>query len=158
MNNLVLLALTIGAVAGCKDESKEAAKQGVASSKRLEAKLLLEKIEHKAKLAVLESGTFPKGKAGPTPSESCCKSPGGKCGPVPAETWSADPIWHALGFQVFESSWFQYAYESDGTMLTATATGDLDCDGTAIVYKLEMGRSPDGNVKSNVTEPPLTAD
>jgi hypothetical protein len=51
-----------------------------------------------------------------------------------------------------------HAYESDGDTLTATATGDLDCDGTQIVYKFELKRTPDGTGSANVTEPPLSAD
>jgi hypothetical protein len=157
MKRPVLVGLAIAAAA-CGGESKDAAKDYLAKSKRIEAKLALKRIEKSAKDVLLEKGAFPKGKTGPIPAERCCEGQGGKCAAVPDATWSADPIWQPLMFEVYESPRFQYAYESDGDTLTATATGDLDCDGTQIVYKLEMKRTPDGNVTANVTEPPLSAD
>lgn len=53
----------------------------------------------------------------------------------PIVAWN-DPVWRALGFAIDQPSQFQYAYRSDGKTFTATAIGDLDCDGISVVYTL----------------------
>jgi hypothetical protein len=66
-------------------------------------------------------------------------------------------VWTRLDFQIDDPGYFQYAYESDGKTATATATGDLDCDGTSIVYTLKM-TVEDGNVVKALTQPFENAD
>jgi hypothetical protein len=70
---------------------------------------------------------------------------------------SKDPVWQALDFSIEEPHRFRYTYESDGKTATATAIGDLDCDGTAITYTLSA-TAPDGTPTVQITEPPANAD
>lgn len=120
-------------------------------SKQTEAALQLNKIGKIAKVAFITDAAFPKGKAAMLPPKPCCPD---KCAPV---DWSADPVWKALAFQIDEPNLFQYAYESDGQTFTATAVGDLDCDGVAITYTL-AGKVVNGNPEVTLTEPPPNTD
>jgi len=77
-----------------------------------------------------------------TPAASCCTFPGGRCIPNPA-IWQASPTWTALVFTMDDPSYYNYEYESTGTsqtgvgsIFTARATGNLDCD--AIFSTFEM--------------------
>jgi hypothetical protein len=92
-----------------------------------------------------------------TPAEPCCKGPDHKCAPVPADQWAASDVWSKLDFEIGEATRFQYSYESDGKTVTATAVGDLDCDGTSVTYKLEMTAGTDGNPTMNIIDPPAGA-
>jgi hypothetical protein len=78
------------------------------------------------------NGAYPVGKAELTPAAPCCQGPALHC---PVVEWS-DPTWKALGFAVDKAGLYQYAYRSDGKTFTATAIGDLDCDGISVVYTL----------------------
>jgi hypothetical protein len=126
-------------------------------AKKTEAQLQLNKLGKNAKVYFLTDGTFPVGKAGPIPSEPCCKGPDHKCAPVPADQWAASDVWSKLDFEISEPTLFQYSYESDGKTVTATAVGDLDCDGTPVTYTLEMTADADGTPKMNIIEPPAGA-
>lgn len=148
-------------VLDAKDDAAVAACYGSAlgdyakASKGTEGPLQLNKLGKNAKVAYATNAQFPVGKAGPTPATSCCAGPGGKC-PITAD-WAASPIWSALDFQLDEPNLFQYMYESDGKTGTATAIGDLDCDGTMITYKLELSAA-DGNATMNIVAPPPNSD
>lgn len=54
--------------------------------------------------------------------------------------------WSALHFQMKEQHYFQYAFESSGTLIaarcTAGAYGDLDCDGLRSTYELLLRGDP----------------
>lgn len=118
-------------------------------SKATEAQLQLNKLSKNLKVAYVTNATYPVGKAAPTPATESCK------GYEPdAAQWANDPIWSALDFQIDEKHLFRYAYESDGTKATVLATGDLDCDGTAVTYRLEM-TSQDGAPVANIITPTL---
>jgi hypothetical protein len=123
-------------------------------SKKTEAQLQLNKLAKSAKVYFAMEAAFPAGKAGPTPAEPCCKGPDHKCAAVPADQWAASEVWSKLDFQIDEPTLFQYSYESDGKTATATAVGDLDCDGTPVTYKLEMTAGADGAAKTTLVEPP----
>lgn len=151
------LLMVVAVLAACGKE-KDEADEYVRKSKAIEAKLHLNRLSKYAKLHLAEHGEFPKGTAGPLPAETCCKSANGTCARVAYETWSADPVWSALDFAVDEPARFQYAYQSDGKTITATATGDLDCDGKPLVFKLEMAAIPDANVDTKLIEPAMSAD
>ncbi len=127
-------------------------------SKKTEAQLMLNKLGKNAKVSFLTEGSFPVGKAGPTPSGPCCDGPNHKCAAVPADQWAANEAWSKLDFLIDEPTLFTYSYESDGKTVTATAVGDLDCDGTTITYKLEMTAGADGNPTMNIVEPPANSD
>jgi len=79
---------------------------------------------------------FPGPSVGPTPKPGSCCEDGKKCAPNP-DSWSA-PTWQALNFGVFDPHYFSYKYEvaADGRSITASAIGDLDCDGTFSTYSL----------------------
>lgn len=130
----------------------------MSKSKATEAKLMLNKMGKYLKVLFQETSAFPIGKTGPLPAEACCKGANHKCAVVPPEQWAADAIWKQIDFEISEPTLFQYSYEStDGKTATATAIGDLDCDGTMITYKLEM-TTADGSPKMDVIEPAKDAD
>jgi type IV pilus assembly protein PilA len=79
-----------------------------------------------------------------TPALSCCAQVGQKCAPVPT-AWQT-PTWQGLLFDVTDSAYYRYAYDSTGTAgaglnsaFTARAEGDLDCDGLSATFTL-VGR------------------
>ena len=89
---------------------------------------------------------FP-GNQGTTPVEGTCCSTGSGS---PADTDGDDrcdadpmiwttPTWSALSFQITDQHYFLYAFDSQGeldaAMFTATANGDLDCDGTFSTFQ-----------------------
>jgi len=92
-----------------------------------------------------DKGTYPVGKAALRPDKPCCAGPKRHC---PVVSWT-DPMWRSLDFALDKPSLFQYAYRSDGKTFTATAIGDLDCDGISIVYTL----SGNADGTTTLTEP-----
>lgn len=100
-----------------------------------EASPQLDKIGKHAKLTFVETGAFPIAKAPLTPTTDCCKGPNKTC-PVDASAWTGEP-WKTLDFQIAEPHEFRYSYEStDGKSFTATAVGDLGCNGKPVTYTL----------------------
>jgi type II secretory pathway pseudopilin PulG len=82
---------------------------------------------------------FPSASAGPTPPlGECCKHPGETCPPAP-ELWKAEP-WASLKFSVDEPSRYSYQFTVEGTgkgaRYTASAFGDLDCDGVYSTFEM----------------------
>jgi hypothetical protein len=63
------------------------------------------------------------------------------------QTWTT-PTWEALNFAVSDPHYFSYQYDSSGTgtgsSFTASAFGDLDCDGVLSTY-VRVGRVGEGN-------------
>jgi len=132
-------------------------------SKKTEAALQLNKIGKNSKRIYSETSAYFVGTAGPTPARpgtgggGCCGGPSNHCAAVPA-TFAADPTWRALDFQIDEPSLFVYSYSSTAaTAFTATAAGDLDCDGTEISYVLN-GTATLGNPAVTLVEPLPNAD
>ena len=123
--------------------------------KTTEAKLMLKRIEIRAKTAFNENAEFPKGSAPLTPAKPCCGNKNNKCNST-AQDWS-QPAWQALEFQIDEPNLFQYSYDSDGKTVTARAVGDLDCDTVMITYELK-GEVVNGNPQFTLTEPQPNAD
>ncbi|MDQ3366232.1 MAG: hypothetical protein M3680_12465 [Myxococcota bacterium] len=113
-----------------------------AKSKAIEARVALNGIGRSAKDAFVEKGGFPVGKVGPSPATPCCQQPGQTCAPNPADF--ADPVWQALYFELSSPARFQYRYESDGKTFTATAVGDLACDGTLTTETVTGSVGADG--------------
>jgi type IV pilus assembly protein PilA len=77
-----------------------------------------------------------------TPAADCCFSPGGKCPADGPATWQT-PTWQGLNFSVDDPHYYRFAYESTGTagagvgsVFTARAVGDLDCDGTFSTFEM----------------------
>jgi type IV pilus assembly protein PilA len=133
-------------------------------SKKTEASLQLNKIGKNAKRAFSESSSYPQGTAATLPQKlgagGCCGGGGAEpnhCLAVPA-SFVADATWAKLDFQIDEDSLFYYNYASTtSNQFTATATGDLDCDNTEIVYTMN-GTALNGNPAVTITEPAVNAD
>jgi prepilin-type N-terminal cleavage/methylation domain-containing protein len=82
---------------------------------------------------------------GITPLElTCCNALGGpdadkdeRCDADP-DVWT-QPSWSALSFQMNDQHYYVYAFASEGTLgaakFTASAYGDLDCDGTQSTFQ-----------------------
>lgn len=89
--------------------------------------------------------------AGPSPVGNCCSVPGDMCVPIP-EVWDQDP-WRNLDFQIADPHYFVYSYESDetggrGSIFTARANGDLDCDGRMSTFERVGILASPGEVRS----------
>ena len=105
-------------------------------AKAVEAELELRRIGHAAIMYFDEHGRFPAAAAGPTPATPCCAGPDHQCASV-IDDWAAEP-WRTLGVTMLEPHRYQYTFTpgADGSSFTATAIGDLDCDGDASVFTL----------------------
>jgi type IV pilus assembly protein PilA len=136
----------------------------VKRSKKTEAALQLNKIGKNAKRYYSETSTYVTGTAAQLPAKpgtgGCCGGGGtspNHCAAVPA-SFAADATWKQLDFQIDEDSLFYYDYNgASASTFTAKATGDLDCDGTEIVYTL-TGTATNGNPAVVLTEPPPNSD
>jgi prepilin-type N-terminal cleavage/methylation domain-containing protein len=128
-------------------------------SKKTEAALQLNKIGKNAKRVYSETSSYVDGTATQLPAKpggvgGCCGGPNNHCA-ADAKGFAAELHWKALDFQIDEDSLFFYDYTGVAaapSTFTALATGDLDCDGTPIVYTLN-GTSKDGNPAVELTEP-----
>jgi type IV pilus assembly protein PilA len=129
-------------------------------SKKTEAALQLNKLGKNAKRVYSEKAAYTSGTAGQLPGKpgtgGCCGGPNNHCAAVPA-SFAADAIWKQIDFQVDEPSLFYYDYTGAAAAFTGKATGDLDCDGTEIVYTLS-GTATSGNPAVVLTEPPVNQD
>ncbi len=89
-------------------------------------------------------------KVGTTPTgASCCDIQNDadndeRCDSKPGNWNSAS--WSALKFAITDQHYFQYSYDSSGTLkdakYTATANGDLDCDGQMSTFQLVGNGDP----------------
>lgn len=142
------------ALAACSKEQSEYLRK----SKQTEAKLQLNKLLRSAKVYAAERGKFPVGTAPVTPAVACCdqKAADFKCQPD-ATIWRQSP-WQELEFSIDEPHRYRYAYSSDGTKLTLSAVGDLDCDRIEATWTLTATIAPDGSVESQLVEPAPQAD
>jgi prepilin-type N-terminal cleavage/methylation domain-containing protein len=123
-------------------------------SKKTEAALQLNKIGKNNKRVYSETSSFVNvaGAAAPTPSGvGCCYAASNNHCPVSTAAWNT-PGWRALDFQIDEPNLFFYVYTPGTTTFVATAQGDLDCDGTPIIYTLN-GDAANGNPAVTLTEP-----
>jgi hypothetical protein len=146
------------------DRAKAAARDTVGDyqnrARRTEAQIQLNKLGKEATVAYVENAKFPTETAPLTPANDCCAENfegKRKCGPS-AANWST-PAWRALDFEISEPHFFRYSYlpSPDGSSFTATAVGDLDCDGVTITYTLR-GTAVNGTPKTELTEPPPNSD
>jgi type IV pilus assembly protein PilA len=130
-------------------------------SKKTEAALQLNKIGKSDKRIYSETSAYSAlpGAALPVGAGGigCCVTANkNHCIPVPA-SFAADTGWAALDFQIDEPNLFIYAYTGTATTFSATAKGDLDCDGVGITYTL-TGAATGGNPSVVLTEPDVSAD
>jgi type IV pilus assembly protein PilA len=84
---------------------------------------------------------FPESEAR-TPAGRCCLTEGQKC-IDDTRTWWTTPTWQALQFSLDDAHYYQYEYESTGSahpgagsIFTARATGDLNCDGELSTFEM----------------------
>jgi hypothetical protein len=151
-----LAVLCVLALASC-------GKSAPPRTKRVEAALQLNKIARNAKRVYAETSSFVVGTAARLPAKpgggGCCGGKGAAANHCRADPagFAADPVWKKLEFQVDDDSLFYYDYTGTATSFTAQATGDLDCDGTEIVYVL-TGTVANGSVQTQLVEPPPNAD
>ena len=130
----------------------------IKKSKKTEAALQLDAIGTNNKAYYNEHAQFVVGKAKELPTKvktGCCGGGGVEPNHCKADSlsWAQDPTWKALDFHIDEDNLFIYNYSSaDGKTFTATATGDLDCDTTEIVYT-KTGTSDNGNPAVHLDEP-----
>jgi hypothetical protein len=117
-------------------------------AKESEARLVLNILSKDVKLAFLDNNTLPAGNA-TDPDKPCCTYPDHKC---PAAAPPADSVLAKLSFQRDMPGYFQYHYDSDGKTATATATGDLACDGHAVTFTMHLSVE-NGAVVSKLDEP-----
>ena len=136
----------------------------VKRSKKTEAALQLNKIGKNAKRVYSETSSYVLGAATQLPAKpgtgGCCGGGGASpnhCLAVPA-SFAGDAKWKALDFQIDEDSLFYYDYNgTSSSTFVAKATGDLDCDGTEIVYTLN-GTAASGNPAVQLIEPAPNSD
>jgi hypothetical protein len=117
------------------------------SFRRAEAEVQLERIGRAAGTYYVTNGKFPAGTAATLPARPCCTNRDHKC--EVTSSWDDDPVWRELDFEVYGSSYFQYRYEGTAESFTATAVGDLDCDGNTITYRI-VGRARNGQVETEL--------
>lgn len=129
----VLSLIALCSIATCPSAKRAC----VAREHSREAEDLVTAIADEVSLAVASTGRVPPLPAGPTPVPSCCEE-GGTCA-EDASQW-ATPGWQALRFSVDGPYRYTYQYVPDpsGQSAVVRATGDLDCDGLASVYELQL--------------------
>ncbi len=124
--------------------------------KRAEAELNLNVILKSNKAEFSTNGGYVATSQVDTPVATCCTQNAGgakRCAVVQAE-WVGNATWDALDFEISEPFYFQYAYTgvAGGATYTATATGNLDCDATSVVYTL-AGTSAGGTPATALNKP-----
>jgi prepilin-type N-terminal cleavage/methylation domain-containing protein len=126
-------------------------------SKLTEASLQLDDISKGAKRTFAETSSYVVGTAAELPTKvttGCCGggAPGNHCAPNLA-AFESDAVWKALDFQIAEPNLFYYDYTGTATTFTAKATGDIDCDGSEVVFTLD-GTVVLGSPAVKLTPPP----
>ena len=91
---------------------------------------------------------FPPGRIRTTLAATCCDARvndgSGSCDPARIE-WNR-ALWNAMRFQVRDPQPFVFEYEASGAFgaarMTATAYGDLDCDGEMSTFRFRLRGDP----------------
>lgn len=111
-------------------------------SESVEARIHLMKLRSGAQMALLEASALPASSAGPTPPLGTCCQQGGTCQPDPS-WWAGEP-WRTLQFSLDEPHRYSYEYklDPDGKAFTASAFGDLDCDGAYSTFSIKGSVDP----------------
>jgi Tfp pilus assembly protein PilE len=128
-------------------------------SKRSEAELNLNLLFKSNKVNYVDHAAYVTTNAAATPAASCCTqnfNGRAQCAAVPAD-WQGDPTWTTLDFEMAQPFYFQYAYTgaANGRSYTATADGDLDCDGVTVQYQVIGAVSPGGTPTTQLLKPTL---
>src|SRR6187551_3276867 len=121
-------------------------------SKKTEASLQLNKIAKNSKVFYNTNAQYSQEPGAKLPA---AWGAGTNCKVTTPESsaFATDSGWAALDFQVDEPNLFQYEYKATSlSEASATAEGDLDCDGTSIIYTLTL-TAPEGNTSAVIAEP-----
>ncbi|HUQ07745.1 MAG TPA: prepilin-type N-terminal cleavage/methylation domain-containing protein [Kofleriaceae bacterium] len=124
--------------------------------KRSEAELNLNVMAKANKANYVDHAGYVTSTAAATPTASCCtQNEGGahRCAANPTD-WQGNATWDALDFELAQPFYFQYGYTgvAGGATYQATATADLDCDGTTITYQLN-GADSGGTPSATIVKP-----
>jgi type IV pilus assembly protein PilA len=94
-----------------------------------EGKIEVQRLYNSAVIYAQESGGFLQVNGGPTPAApfACVGTSPTKHIPNDA-LWVPEP-WNSLVFQMNDPHVYSYQYTATGTLMTAAAVGDIDCDG-----------------------------
>jgi Tfp pilus assembly protein PilE len=126
-------------------------------SKKTEAPLQLKNITDKTKDYQINHTALPPSSGG-TPfagaDGAACSSANGKFAIIPASSWFTDSAWAALDFHIDEETQFTYHFVNAAatTGNSATAVGDLDCDGTQISFSEQIDVI-EGNITNKLWTP-----
>ena len=126
----------------CGKKSSGGAEKQQLAFRKTAVQIHLKNLTNSLEASYAEAAAFPIGKAGPTPAGSCCSGADQKC--PASQDWGTDPVWQKVHYAVTEPGYFQYAYEgaADGKSAVLSATGDLDCDGTPVTYRVLLTAGP----------------
>lgn len=110
-------------------------------SKQTEARLELDQLMKRLRLFHHEKGYLPPS-ASQYPDVAACSSPTGKVPKRTQSQWDAQG-WGAIGFHIDEEGYYQYEWQITNAspvpnMGTATAIGDLDCDGLPSISQVDV--------------------
>jgi hypothetical protein len=154
MTNCIRAAATTPAVLACMGADAEAAAPAAPRERLSEAALYLNKIGKSMKRYFGETGAYPIGRIGPTPSQPCCSNAAHKCpwSSPTAKDWLDGP-WKELEFAIEEPTSYQFTFDGDAKHATITAIGDPDCKDPTKTWKLEATLSSGGNPILNLTPP-----
>ncbi len=120
-------------------------------SKTAEASQFLKKMSDAARAHYAVNGSFPAS-VGPTPPKGSCCASGEKCDPDP-KAWQ-HKTWQALDFAMKDPHYYSYEFKSgtdkDGVKnFTASAYGDLDCDGDFSTFFLYGEATANNDVRTS---------
>ena len=126
----------------------------LAKSKGSEASLNLNKIAKATKVYWGEHSAFPPNSTAVLPGAegAACTGPNNHFDIQGTTVWAADSAWAALDFSIDEPGLFTYAFSSSGTLATATAVGDLDCDAKMGTWTLGI-TNDQGNIQTHLDKP-----
>jgi hypothetical protein len=113
----------------------------VDKAKRGVAQLELRSLERQIKTYHIERGELPPSSTLdlPGPDGAACNEPNRRFPSVPESRWAEDPAWKAIDFQSFGSGHYTFHWvKTSATSGTATAVGDIDCDGTMETATAEL--------------------
>ena len=126
--------------------------------KKTEANLNLNQMEKKVKTFSIEhNGRVPAdGTEMPDAAAAQCAAAYGndKLKKQTQAVWSAAGTgWKEMGFHIDEDSLYSYSWKSAGTQGKGYATGDLNCNGTASTFEMDIDLDTSGNLTTTYLDP-----
>jgi hypothetical protein len=139
---------------------REVADQPQPQKRALPGTLEMRKLETAIKMFYNERADLPPTAAAmPGELAALCGKHAGEFSARPATEWFHDPGWKAIGFAVEGPSKVVYTWtRSSATAGFAIATTDLDCDGIAITYRIDLSVIDGGAVRATHTPYDVAAD